>query len=53
MRYLITIQINSNQSLIFRVDNYTLADGRCVFTDSKTGLIKNYPAEKCLIEEMM
>ena len=52
MKYLISVQINQNQSLTFRVEQFKLENGRCLFTDLKTGLTKNYPSEICLIEEL-
>lgn len=42
----------SEQDLFFYVNFFQQREGRLLFIDKKTGLAKNYPLERCSIEEV-
>lgn len=51
--FLITVKLpETDKPLLFRVIEYTLADGHVRFVDSKTGLMKSFPSDICYIDEV-
>lgn len=41
-----------NTTLYFTVENYSKEEGKVIFTDKKTGLLKDFPDNMCSIEEV-
>jgi hypothetical protein len=52
MTYLITVTFQ-RPHLFFKVESYEIKNERCIFTDKKTGLRKDFPGKFCLIEEIL
>jgi hypothetical protein len=46
------ITVNGNPKLTFRVLEFKVENERIIFTDSRSGLMKNFPHELCYIEEV-
>ena len=49
--HLIEVSID-DKKLYFHVEKYKIENGRCIFVDRVTNLTKNFPQEKCNIEEV-
>jgi len=50
--YLIQVILNDRTTLVFRVIEYELREGRIIFTDALTGKPKDFPSSMVIIDKI-
>lgn len=52
-KYLIQVLTLDQTILKYKVTNYEIKNGMVIFTDTKTGLLKNFPTERTTIDQVV
>lgn len=52
-KYLIQVLTLDQTILKYKVTNYEIKNGMVIFTDPKTGLLKNFPTSRTTIDQVV